>query len=41
MPYELVYGKHVLMPIEFQLKTFRIAARLGLDLSEAQKQRVL
>ena len=40
-PYELVYGKQVLLPIEFQLKTFRMAAQLGLDLSEAQKQRVL
>lgn len=35
--YELVYGKQVLLPIEFQLKTFRMAAQLGLDLSEAQK----
>jgi transposase InsO family protein len=24
-PYELVYGKQVLLPIEFQIKTFRIA----------------
>jgi hypothetical protein len=37
----LVYGKQVLLPIEFQLKTFRMAAQLGLDLSEAQKQLVL
>lgn len=22
-PYELVYGKHVLLPIEFQVKTFQ------------------
>eukprot|EP00253_Pinus_taeda_P032804 PITA_32804 len=34
-PYELVYGKQVLLPIEFQIKTFRIAVQLGLDLSEA------
>ena len=37
-PYELVYGKQDLLPIEFQIKTFRIAVQLGLDLSKAQKQ---
>jgi transposase InsO family protein len=31
-PYELVYGKHVLFPIEFQVKTFRSAMQLGMDL---------
>ena len=36
--YELVYGKQVLLPIEFQVKTFRMAAQLGMDLHEAQKQ---
>ena len=40
-PYELVYGKQILLPIEFQIKTFRMAAQLGMDLSEAQKQRLL
>jgi len=40
-PYELVYGKQVIFPIEFQIKIFRIAAQLGMDLEEAQKQRVL
>ena len=40
-PYELVYGKQVLLPIEFQVKTYRIAVQLGLDLSEAQQQRLL
>ena len=39
-PYELVYGKHVLMPIEIQVKTFRTTAQLGIDLSDAQKQRI-
>jgi hypothetical protein len=39
-PYELVYGKHVLLPIELQVKTFRTTAQLGIDLSEAQKQRI-
>jgi hypothetical protein len=37
-PYELVYGKQVLLPIEFQVKTFRTAMQLGMDLDEAQKQ---
>ena len=40
-PYELVYGKQVLLPIEFQIKTFRTTVHLGLDLSEAQQQRLL
>jgi transposase InsO family protein len=34
-PYELVFGKQILLPIEFQIHTFRLAAELGLDLSEA------
>jgi hypothetical protein len=36
-----MYGKQVLLLIEFQLKTFRMEAQLGLDLSEAQQQRIL
>ena len=36
--YELVYGKQVLLPIEFQVKTFRMVAQLGMNLDEAQKQ---
>eukprot|EP00253_Pinus_taeda_P017066 PITA_17066 len=39
-PYELVYGKEVLLPIEFQIKTFKIAVQLGMSLSEAQKHRM-
>ena len=35
--YEMVYGKKVLLPIEFQIKTFRTAADLNLELIEAQK----
>ena len=38
--YELVYGKQVLFPIEFQVKTFKMAIQLGMDLSEAQKHRL-
>jgi hypothetical protein len=40
-PYELVYGKQVLLPIEFQVRTFCIAAELGLDLDEAKKKQSL
>ena len=40
-PYQLVYGKRVLLPIEFQLHTFKLAADLGIDLSEAQKERIM
>jgi hypothetical protein len=29
-PYELVYGKEVLLPIEFQIKTFKMAVQLGM-----------
>jgi hypothetical protein len=39
-PYELVYGKEVLFPIEFQIKTFKTAVQLGMSLSEAQKHRM-
>ena len=40
-PYELVYEKQVLLPIEFQFKTFRMATQLAMNLDEQQKQRVL
>jgi hypothetical protein len=36
-----VYGKQVLLPIEFHVRTFRIATELGLNLDEAQKQQAL
>lgn len=35
IPYELVCGKQVLFPIEFQVKTFKTTVKLGLDISEA------
>lgn len=35
-PYQLVYRKEVLLPIEFQIHTFKLAAELGLELFEAQ-----
>jgi len=31
--YELVYGNQALLPIEFHIKTFKIVAELGLNLS--------
>ena len=40
-PYQLVYGKQVLLPIEFQVKTFRTAAQLSLSLDDAQEQRLM
>eukprot|EP00253_Pinus_taeda_P014440 PITA_14440 len=40
IPYELVYGKKVLFPIEFQIQTYKTTVKLGLDLSEAQKKRM-
>eukprot|EP00253_Pinus_taeda_P024242 PITA_24242 len=40
-PYELVYGKQVLLPIEFQVKTFRTATQFGMNLNESQEQRLM
>ena len=40
-PYELVYGKKALLSIEFEYNTLRVAAQLDLDLSRAQKDRLL
>ena len=39
-PYELVYGRQVLLPIEFQIKTFRTTSEIVMDLSESQQQRL-
>eukprot|EP00253_Pinus_taeda_P025705 PITA_25705 len=39
-PYEIVYGKQVLFPIEFRTQNHKITVKLRLDLSEAQKQRM-
>eukprot|EP00253_Pinus_taeda_P036107 PITA_36107 len=39
-PYELVYGKQALFPIEFQIKTFKTTVQSGLDLLEAPKHRL-
>ena len=37
-PYELVYGKQVLLPIKFQVKTFHMAPQLGMNLDEGHKK---
>lgn len=37
-PYQLVHGKEVRLPIEFQMHTFKLATKLGMELSEAQNQ---
>eukprot|EP00253_Pinus_taeda_P016180 PITA_16180 len=40
-PYELVYGKRALLSIEFEYNTLRMATQLDLDLSHAQRERLL
>eukprot|EP00253_Pinus_taeda_P031576 PITA_31576 len=40
-PYELVYGKKALLAIEFEYNTLMMAAQLDLDISSAQKERLL
>jgi len=40
-PYQLVYGKEVTLPIEFQIHTYKMAADLGIDINEAQKERIM
>jgi hypothetical protein len=40
-PYELVFGKQILLPIEFKIHTFHLVVELGLNLDEAQKERVM
>ena len=40
-PYELVYGKKALLSIEFEYNTLRMASQLDLDLSHAQRERLL
>eukprot|EP00253_Pinus_taeda_P026537 PITA_26537 len=40
-PYELVYGKKVLLSIEFEYNTLSMAAQLDLDITRAQQERLL
>lgn len=37
-PYELVYGKNILLPIKFEVKNLRIAVELNRDLSKEKKK---
>ena len=39
-PYDLVYGKSVFFPIEFEIKTFKTVTEVNLDVTEAQKRRL-
>ena len=39
-PFELVYGKSPLFPIEFEISTLKKDLEVGLDLSDAQKHRL-
>ena len=39
-PYHLVFGKQPIFPIEFEIQTLRTTQEVGLDLSEAQKNRL-
>ena len=39
-PYEMVYGKTVVFPIEFEVKTLRTATNENLDLMESQKNQL-
>ena len=39
-PYDLVYGKSVVFPIEFEIKTFKTATEVKLDAIEAHKSRL-
>ena len=39
-PYDLVYGKSVVFPIEFKIETLKIATEVNLDVTEAQKRRL-
>eukprot|EP00253_Pinus_taeda_P010689 PITA_10689 len=40
-PYELVYEKKALLSMELEYNTLRVAAQLDLDLSHAQRERLL
>ena len=41
MPFELLYGKTVVMPIEFEHKTLRTALELGITLPATQQDHIL
>ena len=39
-PYDLVYGKSVVFPIEFEIKTSKTATEVNLYVTEAQRNRL-
>ena len=39
-PYQLVFGKEPIFPIEFEIQTLRTTQEVGLDLNEAQVRRL-
>ena len=39
-PYDLVYGKSSIFPIEFEIKTLKTAIEVNLDVTEAHKRRL-
>ena len=39
-PYDLVYGKSAIFPIEFEIKTLKTTTEVNLDVTEAQKRRL-
>eukprot|EP00253_Pinus_taeda_P006567 PITA_06567 len=39
-PYELVYGKNAIFPVEFEIKTLRTALAVNLDLTDVQTARL-
>eukprot|EP00253_Pinus_taeda_P010249 PITA_10249 len=39
-PYQLMFGKQPIFPIEFEIQTLRTAQEVGLDLTEAQTNRL-
>ena len=40
-PYEMVYGKQILLPFEFKISTYRLLVELGMDQNEAQQQKMM
>jgi hypothetical protein len=39
-PFELVYGKSLVFPIEFEIKTLRTTLEVNIDLNTTQKHRL-
>ena len=39
-PYELVFGRRVMMPTEFEHKTLRKSSQLDLNITKSKKERV-